>query len=53
MYFMEVQDQLGLFYLMRFGAGLTVVIGALIFIYSQLVVRREVISPGPVAIPGE
>ena len=53
MSYMEVQDQLGLFYLMRFGAGLTVVIGALLFIYSQVVVRREVVTPGPVAVPGE
>ncbi|MFO1107179.1 MAG: cbb3-type cytochrome c oxidase subunit I [Amaricoccus sp.] len=53
MAYMEVQDQLGLFYLMRWGAGLVVVIGALLFIYSQLVVRGEVIKPGPVAVPGE
>ena len=53
MTYMEVQDQIGLFYLMRFGAGLAVVLGALLFIYSQLVVRREIIEPGPVAVPGE
>jgi nitric oxide reductase subunit B len=53
MSYMEVQDQLGLFYLMRFGAGCAVVLGAIIFIYSQVVVRREVIEPGPVAVPGE
>ena len=53
MAYMEVQDQLGLFYLMRWGAGLVVVIGALLFIYSQLVVRGEVIKPGPVTVPGE
>jgi hypothetical protein len=45
-YYMEVQDQLGLFYMMRFGAGIAVVLGALLFIYSQVVARREVIAPG-------
>jgi nitric oxide reductase subunit B len=45
--FMEVQDQLHIFYVMRFGAGIAVVLGALIFIYSVLVPRREVIQPGP------
>jgi nitric oxide reductase subunit B len=38
---------------MRFGAGLAVVIGAILFIYSQAVVRREVIVPGAAAVPGE
>ena len=47
MFYMEVQDQLGLFYLMRFGAGLAVVLGAILFIYSQVVVRREVIDARP------
>lgn len=53
MTYMEVQDQLGLFYVMRFGAGCAVVLGAILFIYSQVVVRREVIEPGPIAVPGE
>jgi nitric oxide reductase subunit B len=54
-YYMEVQDSLSVFYLMRFGAGAVVVIGALLFIYSMLVVRKdEVIAPGPAAhVPGE
>ena len=52
-YYMDVQDQLGLFYLMRFGSGIAVVLGAVLFIYSMLVVRREVVKPGPVAVPGE
>ena len=42
---MNVQDQLGLFYMMRFGADIAVVLGAVLFIYSQLVVRREIITP--------
>ena len=56
-YYMDVQDQLGLFYVMRFGSGVAVVIGAILFIYAMLVVRREVVEPGPVikdaAVPGE
>lgn len=47
-YYMTVQDGLTLFYVMRFGAGIAVVLGALLFIYSLVVVRdREVIRPGP------
>jgi nitric oxide reductase subunit B len=46
-YYMEVQDELVLFYIMRFGAGFAVVLGALLFIYSIMVVRsREVVEPG-------
>ncbi|MDA5092951.1 cbb3-type cytochrome c oxidase subunit I [Aliiroseovarius sp. KMU-50] len=44
--FMDVQEGLGLFYLMRWGSGAAVVIGALLFIYAQLAPRREVISQG-------
>jgi len=33
---------------MRFGAGLAVVLGVILFIYAVLVPRREVIAPGPV-----
>lgn len=48
--FMEVQDQLALFYQMRFGSGVAVVIGAILFLYSVLVPRRaEVIGRGPEA----
>ncbi|KUO58476.1 MAG: nitric oxide reductase [Alphaproteobacteria bacterium BRH_c36] len=47
-YYMDVQDQLALFYYMRFGAGLAVVLGVILFIYAVLVPRREVIAPGPV-----
>jgi nitric oxide reductase subunit B len=46
-YYLPVQDSLSIFYLMRFGSGLAVVAGALLFIYSMLVVRtRQVIAPG-------
>jgi len=46
--FMTVQDGLTVFYIMRFGAGVAVVLGALLFVYSQLVVReREIIVAGP------
>ncbi len=54
-YYMDVQDSLSIFYLMRWGAGLAVVIGAILFIYSIMVVRKsEVIAPGPAnPVPGE
>ncbi len=42
--FMSVQDQLTVFYIMRFGAGAVVVIGALLFIYSLLVPRKELFT---------
>ncbi len=46
-YYMEVQDGLSLFYAMRFGAGLCVALGAVLFLYSVLVVRkREIVAPG-------
>lgn len=44
MNYMEVQDQLWVFYAMRFGSGVAVVLGALLYIYAVLVPRREVIS---------
>ena len=54
MNYMEVQDQLWIFYAMRFGSGVAVVLGALLYIYAVLVPRREVISPGPAApLPAE
>jgi nitric oxide reductase subunit B len=48
--YMDVQDQLGLFYWMRFGSGVVVVVGALFFIFAILAPRRELIKAGaPVA----
>jgi nitric oxide reductase subunit B len=44
--FMDVQDQLALFYWMRFGSGIAVVLGALLFIAAILLPRREVVTPG-------
>lgn len=49
-YYMDVQDQLQLFFVMRFGSGAVFVVGALMFIYSIFVPRRELItvpSPAP------
>ncbi|MFO1119793.1 MAG: cbb3-type cytochrome c oxidase subunit I [Rhodospirillales bacterium] len=44
--YMDVQSELGVFYWMRLGAGLVVVVGALLFIYATFVPRRkEVIRP--------
>ncbi|MGP3697411.1 cbb3-type cytochrome c oxidase subunit I [Rhodobacter sp. NSM] len=40
-YYMDVQDQLSMFYVIRFGAGAMVVAGALLFIYSLAVVRKS------------
>lgn len=48
-YYMQVQDDLVIFYIMRFGAGAAVVVGALLFIYAMLVPKREVVAPGPAA----
>ncbi len=39
--FMSVQDQLQIFYIMRFGAGAVVVVGALIFIWSLVLAKRQ------------
>lgn len=39
--FMSVQDQLQIFYIMRFGAGAVVVVGALIFIWSLALAKRQ------------
>ena len=47
MAYMEVQDQMALFYWMRFGAGVAVVLGAVLFIYALAFPRREVVRPGP------
>lgn len=47
-YYMEVQDQLVLFYWMRFGSGVAVVLGAYLLIYALLMPRREIVKPGPV-----
>jgi nitric oxide reductase subunit B len=41
MAYMEVQDQLALFYWMRLGAGLFVVLSALLYIYAVFGPARE------------
>lgn len=46
--YMEVQDQLALFYWMRLGSGVAVVIGTYVLLYALLVPRREVVEPGSV-----
>ncbi len=54
MNYMEVQDQLALFYWMRLGAGVAVVLGVFLFIYAIALPRREVIAPGDKAeVPAE
>jgi nitric oxide reductase subunit B len=42
-----VQDQIAIFYWMRFGAGVVVFLGVLLLIYSLAFPRREVISAEP------
>jgi nitric oxide reductase subunit B len=41
MYYMEVQDQLVLFYWMRLGAGLFVALAVILFLYAILGPSRE------------
>jgi nitric oxide reductase subunit B len=54
MNFMEVQDQLWIFFAMRFGSGVVVLLGVLLFLYAILVPRREVIAPSSgTAVPAE
>ena len=53
MYYMEVQDQLWLFYAMRFGSGIAVVLGAILFIYSSAFIRRDRPVAGAALQPGE
>lgn len=43
-YFMTVQDDLAIFYIMRFGSGIAVMLGAFLFIYAIAFPRREVIT---------
>jgi nitric oxide reductase subunit B len=52
--YMDVQDQLQLFYLLRFGAGLVVVIGALMYLWSIFgPVKPELIEGRTDAAPAE
>ncbi len=50
--FMSVQDQLEIFYWMRFWSGVGVVLGAFLFLYAALVPKREVVSAEP-TVPAE
>jgi nitric oxide reductase subunit B len=53
-YYMEVQDQLVLFYVMRFGAGAAVVLGAILFIVAMAFPMRELFGArGEALQPGE
>ncbi len=51
--YMDVQDTLAVFYWMRFGAGVAVVLGVLLFLYAILFPRKEIISRGVDATPAE
>jgi len=50
--FMSVQDTLAIFYWMRFGSGVAVVLGVILFLYAILIPRKEIIS-GASATPAE
>jgi len=52
-YYMDVQDQLSLFYIMRFGAGVAVVIGAMLFIYAMMMPKREEIISADATVAAE
>lgn len=49
--YMEVQDQIGLFYIMRLGAGVVTAIGVVLFIISVLLPGREEDGAAVTAIP--
>ena len=54
MNYMEVQDQLSVFYWMRFGSGLVVVIGVLMWVYATLGPKKQVtIVPDGALAPAE
>ena len=54
MNYMEVQDQLSVFYWMRFGSGIVVVIGVLMWVYATLGPKKEVtIVPDGAFAPAE
>jgi nitric oxide reductase subunit B len=43
--YMSTQDEIVLFYWMRFGAGVIFLLGVLLFLYALFVPKREVIEP--------
>ncbi|MDA3857918.1 MAG: cbb3-type cytochrome c oxidase subunit I [Roseovarius sp.] len=43
-YYMDVQDQIAVFYWMRLGSGVVVLLGLLLFLYAIFVPRKELIS---------
>jgi nitric oxide reductase subunit B len=48
--FMEVQDQLAMFYWVRLGSGVFVVISAVMFVWAVLVPGRAKQTVGPIAL---
>jgi len=44
--FMTVQDEMAIFFWMRFGAGIVVVLGVFLFLFAIFVPRKEVVAPG-------
>src|SRR5690606_4560686 len=51
--YMDVQDQLALFYWIRLGSGVVVLVSALMFLWAIFVPGRERATASPAAIPAE
>ena len=51
--YMDVQDQLGIFYWMRWGSGVVVVLGVILLVYALLVPAREPATSTASAQPAE
>jgi nitric oxide reductase subunit B len=51
--YMDVQDQLVLFYQMRLFAGVLVVIGALLYLYAIFIPRKSEVIARPAMQPAE
>jgi len=52
-YYMMVQDELGLFYMIRFGSGVAVALGAALFIGALAWAPKEKAAPLPGVAPAE
>jgi nitric oxide reductase subunit B len=50
---MDVQDQLAMFYWVRLGSGVFVLISAVMFIWAVLVPGRVRVPSGAVPLPAE
>ena len=53
MAYMDIQDQLAFFYWLRLGAGVVVVLSAILFVYSILAPERQRAPAGVASQPAE